>query len=82
MTGQTIKRLYRAGYLLGTFFLLVGLLLSLVTQPVQASPQNLPLQNNPAGQPPDWDRSSLVFQGSCTGDCQQVQALVCNGGSG
>ena len=82
MSGQTIKTLYRAGYIFGTFFLLIGLLLSLVTQPVQASTNPIPAQNDLAGNPPDWDRSSLVFQGGCSGNCQQVTALVCNGGSG
>ncbi len=27
----------------------------------------------------DWDKSSLSFTGSCSGDCELVQATVCNG---
>ena len=32
--------------------------------------------------PEDWDRSSLVFEGSCDADCEVVQATVCNRGDG
>jgi len=34
------------------------------------------------GCPPDWDKSSLSFTGSCSGDCKEITTQICNTGDG
>ena len=47
-------------------FVIVATLLSFVNFPVSA----------------DWNKGSLSFHGSCSGNCTVVNALICNDGSG
>ncbi|MFZ6020212.1 MAG: hypothetical protein ACOYXO_11445 [Chloroflexota bacterium] len=67
---NTYRSLSRLTFSLGSILLIVGLLLGLFPQPVSATVA------------PEWDKSSLSFKGSCTGNCEVVKAEVCNKGSG
>ncbi len=60
-----LKRLWMTFYTLGVIFLLSGLLLNLIVLPVQA----------------EWDGSDLVFTSGCSGNCDVIQATICNNGS-
>ncbi|MEW6505561.1 MAG: hypothetical protein AB1457_16505, partial [Chloroflexota bacterium] len=60
-----LKRLWMTFYTLGVIFLLSGLLLNLIVLPVQA----------------EWDGSDLDFSGSCSGNCEVIQATICNSGA-
>ncbi|MBN1453496.1 MAG: right-handed parallel beta-helix repeat-containing protein [Anaerolineales bacterium] len=35
--------------------------------------------NKKNGEPPEWDKSSLIFTEGCDGDCDQITVTVCNG---
>jgi len=35
---------------------------------------------SPTPTPTDWDKSSLVFTGACSGDCSELKAEICNSG--
>ena len=67
---NTYRSLSRLTFSLGSILLILGLLLGLFPQPVSATVA------------PEWDKSSLSFNGSCTGNCEVVQAQVCNTGDG
>ncbi len=62
---RSLKRLWMSFYTAGVVFLLSGLLLNLVVLPVQA----------------EWDGSELYFSNSCSGNCQVIQATICNSGA-
>jgi hypothetical protein len=57
------------------FLSFLGLLL-LWQSSVWLSPKAL------GGVDPEWDRSSLIFTGACQGDCEEIQATICNSGDG
>ena len=64
---RNLKKISLLFYTLGMVFLITGLILNLAIKPVLA----------------DWDESVLVFQPlACTGDCDLLQATVCNFGAG
>lgn len=63
---NTYRSLSRLTFSLGSILLILGLLLGMFPQPVNATVQ--------------WDKSSLSFKGSCTGNCEVVKAKVCNTG--
>ena len=65
VTKQKVRRLWMVLYSLGVFFLIAGLLLNVVVLPVQA----------------DWDGSDLAFTNSCSGNCEVIQATICNNGA-
>ncbi len=65
MTRQKNRRLWMVLYSLGVFFLIAGLLLNVVVLPVQA----------------DWDGSELAFTNGCSGNCEVIQATICNNGA-
>ncbi|MFN7035251.1 MAG: hypothetical protein ACK4SN_02700 [Bellilinea sp.] len=62
------RSLSRLTFSIGSILLIVGLLLGMFPQPVGATVA------------PEWDKSSLTFKGSCTGDCEAVKAKICNTG--
>ena len=74
----TVRKLYRLSYALGVLFLALGMLLTTVGQPVFASVAASVNQIDT-----EWDKSSLLFDDNygCQGNCQEVRARVCNGGS-
>ena len=59
-TFRIVKALNHLIYSMGVVMLVLGLVLSTFVSPVSAM--------NPQDQPSDWDKSSLSFKGSCTGD--------------
>ncbi len=62
-----LKKVSLFFYSIGMVFLIAGLILNLAVRPVLA----------------DWDESILVFQPlNCGGDCDLLQATVCNYGEG
>jgi len=65
---NTYRSLSRLTFSLGSILLILGLLLGMFPQPVSATVA------------PEWDKSSLSFKGSCTGNCEVVKAKVCNTG--
>ena len=71
-TFRIVKALNHLIYSMGVVMLVLGLVLSTFVSPVSAM--------NPQDQPSGWDKSSLSFKGSCTGDCKVVKAQVCNTG--
>ena len=66
---NTYHSLSRLTFSLGSILLILGLLLGMFPQPVSATVA------------PEWDKSSLSFNGSCTGNCEVVKAEVCNTGN-
>ncbi|MEW6649605.1 MAG: hypothetical protein AB1453_05380, partial [Chloroflexota bacterium] len=65
MERKTVRRISLSLYSLGVLFLITGLLLNVVVLPVQA----------------DWDGSRLQFTTVCSGNCEVIQASVCNIGA-
>ncbi|GAP09431.1 hypothetical protein BECAL_00575 [Bellilinea caldifistulae] len=62
---RSLKRIWMTFYTIGVIFLLSGLLLNLIVLPVQA----------------EWDGSDLVFTNGCSGNCDVIQATICNNGA-
>ncbi|MEW6180758.1 MAG: hypothetical protein AB1522_12615, partial [Chloroflexota bacterium] len=60
-----LSRLWKTFYALGVIFLITGLLLNAVVLPVYA----------------DWDGSELSFTSGCSGNCDVIQATICNSGA-
>lgn len=67
-----LKQFPKFAYSCGVIFLVAGMMLSLVSQPVDASNRG---RGNPSG-------ASLSFTAGCDGDCEQITATVCNTGDG
>lgn len=70
-----------------TRYIILGLLLFgllLLAGPAFTQGPGNPCVINPSGvgNPRVWDRSSLNFTSGCSGNCSQISATVCNGGSG
>jgi hypothetical protein len=64
---RKLKKISLLFYSIGMVFLIAGLILNLAIKPVLAV----------------WDESVLVFEPlACTGDCDLLQATVCNFGTG
>jgi hypothetical protein len=66
-----LKQFTRITYICGIIFVIVGMLLSLVSQPAYAS-------GSPKGNPTG---ASLAFTSGCTGACEEITATVCNTGT-
>ncbi len=61
------RSLSKMTFSLGGILVIVGLILGMFPQPVSAVVA------------PEWDKSSLKFTAGCSGNCDQIQATVCNG---